>query len=43
MSISLSNRAERIGDSPPLKINAKARALKAAGQPVIHLGGREPT
>ncbi len=43
MSISLSNRAERIGDSPTLKINAKARALKAAGQPVIHLGGGEPT
>lgn len=43
MSISLSNRAGRIGDSPTLKINAKARALKAAGQPVIHLGGGEPT
>lgn len=43
MPITLSNRARQIGDSPTLKINAKARALKAAGQPVIHLGGGEPT
>ncbi len=39
----LSNRAKQIGDSPTLKINATARALKAAGKPVIHLGGGEPT
>lgn len=43
MSISLSKLANSIGDSPTLKINAKARALKAAGEPVIHLGGGEPT
>ena len=43
MSISLSKLANTIGDSPTLKINAKARALKAAGEPVIHLGGGEPT
>ena len=43
MSISLSKLAGTIGDSPTLKINAKARALKAAGEPVIHLGGGEPT
>ena len=43
MSITLSSRASQIGDSPTLKINAKARALKAAGQPVVHLGGGEPT
>ena len=43
MSLILSKLAETIGDSPTLKINAAARALKAAGQPVIHLGGGEPT
>ena len=43
MSISLSKLACSIGDSPTLKINAKARALKAAGEPVVHLGGGEPT
>ena len=43
MSISLSKLAVAVGDSPTLKINAKARALKAAGEPVIHLGGGEPT
>ncbi|MBR2082665.1 MAG: pyridoxal phosphate-dependent aminotransferase [Elusimicrobiaceae bacterium] len=43
MSLLLSTRAAQIGDSPTLQINAKARALKAAGQPVIHLGGGEPT
>lgn len=43
MAITLSSRAIQIGDSPTLKINAKARALKAAGKPVIHLGGGEPT
>ena len=43
MSISLSKLAKTIGDSPTLKINAKARALKVAGEPVIHLGGGEPT
>ena len=43
MSITLSDRAFAIGDSPTLKINAQARALKAAGRPIIHLGGGEPT
>ena len=43
MSITLSDRAFQIGDSPTLQINAKARALKEAGEPVIHLGGGEPT
>lgn len=43
MSTTLSKLAELIGDSPTLKINAAARALKAAGEPVIHLGGGEPT
>lgn len=43
MSLSLSKLAAAIGDSPTLKINAQARALKAAGKPVIHLGGGEPT
>lgn len=43
MSISLSRLALCVGDSPTLKINAKARALRAAGEPLIHLGGGEPT
>ena len=43
MSLLLSARAKQMGDSPTLKINATARALKAAGQLVIHLGGGEPT
>lgn len=43
MALSLSKLAGTIGDSPTLKINAQARALKAAGKPVIHLGGGEPT
>lgn len=42
MSISLSHLANTIGDSPTLKINARARALKKAGEPIIHLGGGEP-
>ena len=43
MAISLSKLASSIGDSPTLKLNATARALKAAGKPVVHLGGGEPT
>ena len=43
MSVSLSKLAGTVGDSPTLKLNAQARALKAAGQDVIHLGGGEPT
>ena len=42
MSLTISTRAKQVGDSPTLKINATARALKAAGKPVIHLGGGEP-
>lgn len=42
MSISLSHLADTIGDSPTLKINARARALKKAKEPIIHLGGGEP-
>lgn len=41
--LQLSKRAQQIGDSPTLSINAKARTLKAQGLPVIHLGGGEPT
>lgn len=40
--LTLSNRAQTIGDSPTLKINALARALKKEGKPLIHLGGGEP-
>ena len=43
MSTALSKLAQQIGDSPTLKINGAARALKAAGEPVVHLGGGEPT
>ncbi|MBR4591849.1 MAG: pyridoxal phosphate-dependent aminotransferase [Elusimicrobiaceae bacterium] len=43
MVTTLSRLSQIIGDSPTLKINAAARALKAAGEPVIHLGGGEPT
>ena len=38
----LSKRAKMIGDSPTLKINALARAMKKEGKPLIHLGGGEP-
>ncbi len=40
--LTLSKRAQSIGDSPTLKINALARALKKEGKPIIHLGGGEP-
>lgn len=40
--LTLSSRAQNIGDSPTLKINALARALKKEGKPLIHLGGGEP-
>ena len=43
MAVVLSKLANTIGDSPTLQLNATARALKAAGKPVIHLGGGEPT
>ncbi|MCX5783451.1 MAG: pyridoxal phosphate-dependent aminotransferase [Elusimicrobia bacterium] len=40
--MNISKLALELGDSPTLKINAKANQLKAAGEPVIHLGGGEP-
>ncbi len=40
MSISL--LAQSISESPTLVMNEKARILKEAGQPVIHLGSGEP-
>lgn len=40
--LTLSKRAQSIGDSPTLKINALVRALKKEGKPLIHLGGGEP-
>ncbi len=43
MSIALSKLVGTVGDSPTLKLNAQARALKEAGHPVIHLGGGEPS
>lgn len=41
--LQLTKRVQRVAPSPTLTINAKARALKAAGEPLIHLGGGEPT
>ncbi|MBN1946032.1 MAG: pyridoxal phosphate-dependent aminotransferase [Bradymonadales bacterium] len=40
--MTLSKIARSVGDSPTLKLNATASALKAKGEPVIHLGGGEP-
>lgn len=40
--LKFSSRAQTIGDSPTLKINALVRALKKEGKPLIHLGGGEP-
>ncbi len=34
--------AQSIGASATLALNAKAAQLRAAGEPVIHLGGGEP-
>ncbi|WP_428898101.1 aspartate aminotransferase [Parelusimicrobium proximum] len=42
MSTELSILAGKVGDSPTLKINAKANALKKQGLPIVHLGGGEP-
>lgn len=38
----LSQIAKSIGASPTLKLNAQAARMKAAGEPVVHLGGGEP-
>ena len=40
--MSISQIAAGITESVTLKVNATAAALKAAGEPVIHLGGGEP-
>lgn len=41
--LQLTKRVQKIASSPTLLINAKARELKRAGRPIIHLGGGEPT
>lgn len=38
----ISQLARTIGESATLKLNEEAAALKARGEPVIHLGGGEP-
>lgn len=40
--MSLSKIAEAIGTSATIKLNETANALRAQGEPVIHLGGGEP-
>ncbi len=40
--MSISRIARTIQASPTLALNAKAAALRAKGEPVIHLGGGEP-
>ena len=40
--IRLSQTARSVGESATLKLNATAQSLRAAGEPVIHLGGGEP-
>jgi aspartate aminotransferase len=40
--MSISEIAKSIGASATLVLNAKAAALRAEGEPVIHLGGGEP-
>ncbi len=40
--MSFSKIANSIGASATLKLNAEAGRMRAAGQPVIHLGGGEP-
>ena len=41
--LQLTKRVQKVAPSPTLTINAKARELKRAGKPLIHLGGGEPT
>ena len=41
--LQLTKRVQKIAPSQTLAINAKARALKEAGAPLLHLGGGEPT
>jgi aspartate aminotransferase len=40
--MSLSQLAKSISESPTLKLNSIAAALREKGEPVIHLGGGEP-
>ncbi len=40
--MNISEIAKTIAESATLKLNAQAAALRAAGEPVIHLGGGEP-
>ncbi len=40
--MNLSHLAKSIGESATLKLNEEAAALRARGEPVIHLGGGEP-
>ncbi len=41
-TVSLSRRILEMEESPTLAVDAKAKALKAAGEPVIGFGGGEP-
>ncbi|MFH1104355.1 MAG: pyridoxal phosphate-dependent aminotransferase [Actinomycetota bacterium] len=41
--MNLSQLARSISESPTLKLNEAARRLREKGEPVIHLGGGEPT
>jgi len=38
----ISSRIAAIGESPTLAVDAKAKALKAAGEPVVNFGAGEP-
>lgn len=40
--MSISQIARSIGESATLRLNATAAALRARGEPIIHLGGGEP-
>jgi aspartate aminotransferase len=42
LAMSFSQIAQSIGASVTLLLNSKAAAMRAAGEPVIHLGGGEP-
>ena len=41
-AMDLSSRVRRIGESATLKVDAKAKALQAAGRPVISYAAGEP-
>jgi aspartate/methionine/tyrosine aminotransferase len=42
MGVRISDRIAAIGESATLAVDAKAKALKAAGHPVIGFGAGEP-